>query len=89
MDVWKDADIPETYAEEFTEWAMTEMLPSPPKVLDEKTQAILVSLTALTVMTRALIRGSDNTQFERINHGLRAMANALGLDDTESTLKQL
>lgn len=83
MDVWKDADIPETYAEEFTEWAMTEMLPSPPKVLDEKTQAILVSLTALTVMTRALIRGSDNTQFERINHGLRAMANALGLDDTE------
>jgi len=83
MDVWSDVDIPESYAQEFTAWAMTELLPSPPRALDERMQATVASLTALTVMTRALIRGSNSTEFERINRGLRSMATALGLDDAE------
>lgn len=83
MDVWKDADIPESYAEEFTAWAMTELLPSPPRVLDERMQVNISSLTPLTVISRALIRASDSDEYERINRGLRALATALGLEEAE------
>lgn len=83
MDLWGAADVSESYAEEFTKWALTEFLPSPPRVLDERMQAVISSLTPLTVFTRALIRGSDTTQFARINRGLRSIASALGMDEKE------
>ncbi len=83
MDIWMDTEISESYAEEFTAWAMTELLPSPPRVLDERMQATISSLTPLTVITRALIRASDSNNYERINRGLRSMATALGLEEAE------
>jgi tetratricopeptide (TPR) repeat protein len=83
MDVWNDSDILDSYAEELTEWAISEFLPSPPRALDERMQARASSLTQLTVMTTAIIRGSDGGNFERINKGLRSIATALGMEDSE------
>jgi len=83
MDVWSDPDVSDTYADELTEWAISELLPSPPRALDERMQARASELTPLSIMTRAILRGSDATNFERINRGLRAIATALGMEDSE------
>ncbi len=81
--IWGDVQFPESYAEEFTVWAISELLPSPPRVLDQRMQATIASLTSLTVMTAAMLQGANSNERERINRGLRAMAAALGVAEAE------
>jgi tetratricopeptide (TPR) repeat protein len=83
MDTWMDKSATEAYAEEFTSWAIAELLPSPPRNLDERLQSKIAALTAMTVITRALIRSSHSIDFDRANLGLRSIASALGTSDAE------
>lgn len=83
MDIWIDKTTSDTYAEEFTSWAISEMLPSPPRVLNEHLQSRIASLTVTTVLTRALIRGSGSTDYERVNLGLRSITSAFGASERE------
>jgi hypothetical protein len=83
MDLWTDDSIGDATAEEFTAWAMSEFLPSPPRTADERMQASVASLTPLTVLSRALIRGSGSKNFKRVNRGLRAIARALGINESQ------
>lgn len=83
MDVWLDETIEESHAQEITTWAITELLPSPPKVANERLQSTLALLTPRTAMTWALLRPKEGSPLERINRALRAMSSAFGLNDEE------
>ncbi len=83
MDVWMDETVDEKSAEEITTWAITEFLPSPPRVADVRLQYTLASLTPRIAITWALLRSSEGTCLERINRALRAISSALGLNDKE------
>lgn len=83
MDIWLDDTIDEISAQEITIWAITEFLPSPPRVADDRLQSTIASLTPRTFITRALIRSINGRDFERINRALRMMSSTLGLEETE------
>lgn len=83
IDVWLDETVDEESAQAVTTWAITEFLPSPPYVANERLQSLLASLTPRTAITRAMIRSSYGRNLERINRGLRTMSAAFGLDDIE------
>jgi len=83
MALWVDTTVEESFAEKFTQWAVTECLPSPPRVLNDATQAAISSLTARTVVARALISAGSTTEFLRANLGLRTISRALYLSDVE------
>ena len=83
IDVWLDDTVDEQGAEKVTTWAITEFLPSPPYVANERLQSLLASLTPRTAITRAMIRSSYVQKPERSNRGLRTMSSAFGLDDID------
>lgn len=83
MDIWIDEDLTEAYAQEFTEWAVTELLPSPPRSVDVRLQAAIASFTPMTVLTRALVQSADGENPARMNRGLRSIGAALGLEDSQ------
>lgn len=80
---WSDANVPDASAEEFTNWAATQMMPSPPRILDDQLQANAALLTARAAIGMALVKGSTSPNFERVNRGLRALATAIGIDEQE------
>jgi len=83
MDTWMDDAIDESSAREITNWAITEFLPSPPRVADDRLQSTIASLTPRTAISRALIRSTNGVNIERVNRGLRFMSSELGLTEAE------
>jgi hypothetical protein len=80
---WSDVNVSEKSAEEFTNWVATEMLPSPPRILDCRLQANAALLTARAAIGMALVKGSTRPNPERVNRGLRALSSAIGVDEQE------
>ena len=83
MDIWLDDQVDESSAREVTTWAITDLLPSPPHILDERVQSNMALLTPRTAITRALIRSTRGGNADRINSGLQAMSDGFGLSDAE------
>lgn len=83
MDFWLLDDTSEETAEELTRWVVAELIPSPPRVLDERGQATIASLTAKSAITRALIRSGNTKKPNRANRGLRSLAMNLGVSERE------
>lgn len=83
MDVWLDETRDESSAREITSWAISEFLPSPPRMADYRLQSTMASFTPRIAITWALLRSSNGRNLERINQALRAMSSALGLSEKE------
>ena len=81
--LWGDEQFEETSALQITEWAIEEMLPSPPVVLDKKTQGSLTSQIGRTAISLGLVSTSNSNSIERLNRGLRAIADKLGIDNED------
>jgi hypothetical protein len=82
MDLWRDEGIPETAAKSFTDWAISEMLPSTPLNLGAN-GALLATARSRVVLSHATIHGCIGKSVDRAHKGLRAIASALAIDDTE------
>ena len=74
-EVWADKSWPESSAKALTEWAITEMLPSTPKVLSPKGHVIGKLSTSLFLIAFSLAE-----DIERAATGLQAVAAALGMN---------
>lgn len=81
--VWLDEAFDETSAQQLTRWAMSEFLPSPPRKLNDRIQASIATLTARSMLSRALISSTRSQNPGRMNLCLREMAAACGLDESE------
>lgn len=82
VNVWADPSWDEAHARSLTEWAMTELLPSPPRALSGPGTAI-ATLGGKMAMRRALIRACQVKDTARGNSALRAIAQGLGMTETE------
>ncbi|MFI5364657.1 MAG: hypothetical protein ACHQ4J_03455, partial [Candidatus Binatia bacterium] len=82
VDVWADPRWDEAHAGALTAWAMTKLLPSPPRALSGPATSI-ATLGGKIAMGRALVRACLLRDKARGNAALRAIAEALGMTETE------
>jgi tetratricopeptide (TPR) repeat protein len=83
VDVWTDSTTTESYAETITDWAITELLPSPPKLMDDASQARLAALTPQALLSRVLIRSGTADSSERMNLAIRSITRNLGITEKQ------
>lgn len=76
--VWEDADYSEDKAIAITEWAVKELLPSPPKCMKEKAW-VIGEMSHKVVLGRAMIHCAIMNDRAKANKVLRAIAKALGV----------
>lgn len=82
IDLWKDDAIVENVAQSFTEWAIREMLPPPPKNMGAAGDLMAV-VRNRAVLSRALFRGCPSPNVVRAHKGIRAIGAALGIEEEE------
>lgn len=82
VEIWADEMYKDEHAQLLTGWALTSLLPSPPRTLSDPLQARLVALTPRTIIARALIYSIDKPR-KRMTKALEAIAGGLGLERTE------
>lgn len=76
---WADSRYDTGNAQLITDWATAEFLPSPPKTLNYRAQALLSALLSKTALGQAMIK-SCTMQNDRAYNGLTSIARGLGLD---------
>lgn len=81
-DVWLDGEIDESRTIELTEWAMRELVPTPPFILGSRVE-VLSNFTPTTILVHAMMRLTQSREHELVNRGLRRIASGLGLSDQE------
>jgi len=77
MQVWEDDDFSEDTSEQLTEWAVRELLPSPPRVVHGSVKVRAGSMTARLLLSYAVIHAEASTD------ALQAMQKALRLSNDE------
>jgi hypothetical protein len=82
VDVWADPKWDETHTRGLTEWAIAELLPSPPRAMTGPGTSIAL-LGGKIAMGRALVRACQLEDRARGNAALRAVADALGMRPNE------
>jgi len=82
IDVWTDSRFSEESARTLTRWALTEMLPSPPRKMRIQGSSI-ASLSKRLVVSRALIRGCTKRDVERASTGIAAIAEGMEIPEDE------
>ena len=81
--LWEDDSFSEESARLLTEWTGQELLPSPPVVLHGDIRAKISSLASRILLSHALTSSSTLTSDERIPDAIKALKDALKLDDDE------
>jgi lipopolysaccharide biosynthesis regulator YciM len=83
VSLWIDDDLAEDKARELTAWAVTELLPSPPRILLPQLQANVAGVTARTALGMALLKASGAKNYVKANRGLQALATGIGVGQEE------
>jgi hypothetical protein len=84
VDIWiDDISYTEADAKQLTEWAIAELLPSPPRNAHDRLQASTAVVTARAVLGRAMIRSASAANVDRANSALQAIASAIYLSEEE------
>ena len=84
VEVWADDRFSDGPAEKLTRWAMTEFLPSIPRVMTQPQQAHVGSVYApRMVIVDAMLNIHKIRDARRGNRALRTIADALGVDDVD------
>ena len=83
VSMWDDNDtFDDDYVMKFTEWSISELLPSPPKNM-QMFSYTMSSLTKHIVLIHALIRSGSMRSSERANQALLAISNSFGMTEGE------
>jgi len=80
---WNDQSFADESAKRLTDWSIQELLPSPPRVLHGQAKARFSALTALRLISQALIASTRFPQDGREADAVKAMKEAFGLTDDE------
>lgn len=83
MAIWMDKNASVQFAEEVTRWSVAQLLPSPPRAMADSFQSRAAAIVPRSILSRALISSSGDDDANRVNQGLRCIANAIGLDENE------
>jgi len=81
--VWEDEAFSEISAKRLTEWSVQELLPSSPRNLHGSMKARISSLTPRALLSHALIKSSTLSKGERMPEAMKALKEALQLNDDE------
>ena len=76
ISLWMDREVDDERAGLFTEWAMSECLPTTPRGTGALGQ-VLAALMPMAVLSQAILRSATSENVERTNQGLLAIAKAL------------
>ena len=81
--VWADEGYTPEEATQLTEWSAREFLPSCPRVLNGSAKAKFAATTGRLVLSRALITAGAEFGDPRMADAMKAIKNALRLDDED------
>jgi hypothetical protein len=79
FELWAEQSIDQATLEAFTNWAIRELLPSPPKSIGDTKAQVIASLLPRFVMTQSFIRSIDMRDTKKANSCLLKIASELGL----------
>ena len=82
VDVWLDPSYEEEAARLATEWAVTELLPSPPRNMGG-IRRIIGAIGPQLVISKVVMRAYEFEKTERANKALATVADALGITQEE------
>jgi tetratricopeptide (TPR) repeat protein len=83
VDFWQDETYTDDMARQLTNWALTELLPSPPRWLHEGLQGSTGIVTSRAVFGRAMVCTATAKDVDRANRALRAIGDAFHVDEAE------
>jgi tetratricopeptide (TPR) repeat protein len=83
--VWADEAFTAEAATRLTEWSARELLPSVPRVLDGRMKVRMSSITPRIFLSHAFVRTVAQSGNPRMADGMKALKEALRLNDDEYT----
>lgn len=83
VEVWNDESFTDDSAKTLTDWAIHELLPSPPRVSQGQVRVRLSAFTSRRLISQALIVSTAFPHSERSADGVKAIKEALALTDDE------